>query len=90
MVTVGEHRPALQAVLPPETFGGARFQGYLPPVADRPTFCIRKRPTRVFTLADYVSGGILSEKGAEVLREVILTHKNIVVVGGTGAAKQPL
>lgn len=86
-VTVGEHRPALQAVLPPETFGGARFQGYLPPVADRPTFCIRKRPTRVFTLADYVSGGILSEKGAEVLREAILTHKNIVVVGGTGSGK---
>ncbi len=86
-VTVGEHRPALQAVLPPETFGGARFQGYLPPVADRPTFCVRKRPTRVFTLADYVSGGILSEKGAEVLREAILTHKNIVVVGGTGSGK---
>ena len=86
-VTVGEHRPSLQAVLPPERFGGARFQGYLPPVADRPTFCIRKRPTRVFTLADYVSGGILSEKGAEVLREAILTHKNIVVVGGTGSGK---
>ena len=86
-VTVGEHRPSLQAALPPEKFGGARFQGYLPPVADRPTFCIRKRPTRVFTLADYVSGGILSEKGAEVLREAVLTHKNIVVVGGTGSGK---
>ncbi len=86
-VTVGEHRPSLQAALPPEKFGGARFQGYLPPVADRPTFCIRKRPTRVFTLADYVSGGILSEKGADVLRDAILAHKNIVVVGGTGSGK---
>ena len=53
----------------------------------RTTFCIRKRPTRVFTLADYVSGGILSEKGADVLRDAILAHKNIVVVGGTGSGK---
>lgn len=86
-VTVGEHRPALQAVLPPEKFGGARFQGYLPPVATSPTFCIRKRPTRVFTMTDYVSGGILSEAGANALREAIRTHKNIVVVGGTGSGK---
>lgn len=86
-VTVGEHRPLLQAVLPTETFGGARFQGYLPPVAASPTFCIRKRPSRVFTLTDYISGGILSETGANALRDAIRAHKNIVVVGGTGSGK---
>lgn len=86
-VTVGEHRPALQAVLPADVFGGARFQGYLPPVAGAPTFCIRKRPSRVYTLADYIASGILSETGAEILRDSIRTHKNIVVVGGTGSGK---
>lgn len=86
-VTVGEHRPSLQAVLPAERFGGARFQGFLPPVAGSPTFCIRKRPTRVFTMTDYVSRGILPEAGASALREAIRTRKNIVVVGGTGSGK---
>src|ERR1700683_1666847 len=45
--TVTPDRPSVAGVLPRS---GERFQGLLPPLAERPVFAIRKRATVLFTL----------------------------------------
>ena len=82
--TVNPDRPAVAGVLPRS---GERFQGVLPPLADRPVFTIRKRATTVFTLDDYVSKGILSPPMAAMIRQAVVDRKNILVAGGTGSGK---
>jgi P-type conjugative transfer ATPase TrbB len=82
--TVNPDRPAVAGVLPRS---GERFQGLLPPLAERPMFTIRKRATTVFTLDDYVSKGILSAPRAALIRQAVLDRKNILVAGGTGSGK---
>lgn len=85
--TVTPDRPAVAGVLPRS---GERFQGLLPPLAERPVFTIRKRASIVFTIDDYVSKGILSPGGAEVIRRAVVERKNILVAGGTGSGKTTL
>lgn len=79
-----ESRPMISAELP---FGGARFQGWLPPVVAQPTFCIRKRASQIFTLTDYVKQGILTVATQRLLEEAVAARKNIIIVGGTGSGK---
>lgn len=81
-VTV-EH-PILECELP---IDGSRFEALIPPVVTRPTFTIRKKAKKIFTLNDYVSSGILSQNQMEVLEQHIADRKNILVVGGTGSGK---
>lgn len=69
----------------PET--GARFQGWLPPVAAAPTFTIRKRATRIFTLDNYVAAQGLTLEQAKRLRHEIHMRKNILIAGGTSSGK---
>jgi type IV secretion system protein TrbB len=85
--TVTPDRPAVAGVLPRS---GERFQGLLPPLAERPVFAIRKRATVIFTLEDYVAKGILSVGGADVIRRAVIDKKNILVAGGTGSGKTTL
>jgi type IV secretion system protein VirB11 len=85
--TVTPDRPAVAGVLPRS---GERFQGLLPPLAERPVFTIRKRASIVFTLDDYVAKGILPAAGAEVIRRAVGDRKNILVAGGTGSGKTTL
>jgi P-type conjugative transfer ATPase TrbB len=85
--TVTPDRPAVAGVLPRS---GERFQGLLPPLAERPVFTIRKRASIVFTLDDYVTKGILPAAGAEVIRHAVVERKNILVAGGTGSGKTTL
>jgi P-type conjugative transfer ATPase TrbB len=85
--TVTPDRPAIAGVLPRS---GERFQGLLPPLAERPVFTIRKRASIVFTLDDYVAKGILPAAGAEVIRRAVVERKNILVAGGTGSGKTTL
>jgi type IV secretion system protein VirB11 len=82
--TVTPDRPAVAGVLPRS---GERFQGLLPPLAERPVFTIRKRASIVFTLDDYVAKGILSAAGADVIRHAVVERMNILVAGGTGSGK---
>lgn len=79
--------PMVAGTLP---HSGERFQGLLPPIVAQPTFTIRKRPKSIFTLDDYVTRGMLSEQGADQLREAIAARKNILVAGGTGSGKTTL
>ena len=84
---VTRNSPRISATLP-ET--GERFQGAFMPVVSSPAFAIRKRPEVVFTLAEYVAQGIMTEGQAEVIRAAAAKHQNILIVGGTGSGKTTL
>jgi type IV secretion system protein VirB11 len=82
--TVSADRPAVSGTLPST---GERFQGLLPPLVAAPAFTIRKRSSVIYTLDDYVQGGILSAAGRDVIRQAVAERKNILVAGGTGSGK---
>ncbi|KAJ32451.1 conjugal transfer protein TrbB, partial [Agrobacterium tumefaciens] len=44
----------------------------------------------VFTLSDYVAGGIMTQQQADVLRIAVEKRKNILVAGGTSTGKTTL
>jgi len=79
--------PSLSTVLPGD---GARLQAFVPPVVTRPTFVIRKKALRVFTLDDYVASGILSPGYAVTLTQAVQARRNIVIAGSTGSGKTTL
>jgi type IV secretion system protein VirB11 len=85
--TVGEHRPALAAILPDSA---ARVQALLPPLVEAPLLAIRKRPARIYALSDYVVDGIATEGQAALLKEAVRQRRNIAVAGGTGSGKTTL
>ena len=85
--TITRENPILECELP---FDGSRFEGLIPPVVAGPSFCIRKRATRIFTLEDYVSAGTMTARQRALIRAAALDHKNILIVGGTGSGKTTL
>ncbi|MBL8548167.1 MAG: P-type conjugative transfer ATPase TrbB [Hyphomonadaceae bacterium] len=85
--TVGEDRPALATILPDSA---ARVQALLPPLVEAPVLAIRKRPSIIFTLDDYVGDGIATPAQAALLRDAVASKQNIVVAGGTGSGKTTL
>lgn len=82
--TVTVDRPIVEGELP---LDGSRFEGLMPPIVSGPSFTIRKRASRVFTLSDYVASGILLPAAFDLLSQAIETWRNILVVGGTGSGK---
>jgi type IV secretion system protein TrbB len=86
-VDVHADMPRVSAELP-ET--GERFEGLLPPVVAAPSFAIRKPAVAVFTLDDYVAGGIMSAGQAAMLRQSVVARCNILVAGGTSTGKTTL
>jgi type IV secretion system protein VirB11 len=83
--------PIVSAELPPHGGGaGERFEGVLPPVSLAPCFSIRKPATRVYTLRDYVSDGIMDAEAAALLGLAIVERRNILVAGGTSSGKTTL
>ena len=84
---VTRDHPRISATLP---LTGERFQGAFMPIVSSPAFAIRKRPEVVFTLDDYVAGGMMMEAQAEALREAASARDNILIVGGTGSGKTTL
>jgi type IV secretion system protein TrbB len=84
-------QPIVSAELPPHDQGaGERFEGILPPVTRAPCFSIRKPATRLYTLADYVADGMLSDAGAALLGMAVRERRNILVAGGTSSGKTTL
>jgi type IV secretion system protein VirB11 len=82
--TISDEKPILECELP---IDGSRFEGIFPPVTKNPSFTIRKKALRVFTLNNYVENKILSELQFNVLLGAIESHQNILIVGGTGSGK---
>jgi len=84
---LGPQSPSLAALIPGwET----RLQAMVPPIVSAPTFTIRKPPRQIFTLADYVSRGIMTADQAEALRLAVRRRENILVGGATGTGKTTL
>ncbi len=86
-LTITGERPTLSATLPGS---GARVQAMMPPIVAAPTLAIRKRPSVIFTLEDYLAAGIASADQAKALRAAVCARANIVVAGGTGSGKTTL
>jgi type IV secretion system protein VirB11 len=84
--------PIVSAELPPHAEGaaGERFEGVLPPVSTGPCFSIRKPASRVYTLLDYVSDGIMTAEAARFLAQAVVERRNILVAGGTSSGKTTL
>ncbi|KAJ8134811.1 hypothetical protein OY671_011976, partial [Metschnikowia pulcherrima] len=59
---------------------GSRFAGQMPPVVPAPTFAIRKRAVAIFTLEQYVEGGIMTAEQCSLIHEAIRAHRNISVI----------
>ena len=79
--------PLLEGELP---LDGSRFAGQLPPIVSSPTFAIRKQAIAIFTLADYVTAGIMSVAHHDAVQQAVADHRNILVIGGTGSGKTTL
>jgi pilus assembly protein CpaF len=70
---------------------GSRVNIVLPPLAlDGPSVTIRKFPAKKLGLDELVQFRSMTPEMAEFLRKSVLSHKNIVVAGGTGSGKTTL
>jgi type IV secretion system protein TrbB len=75
--TITREKPTIECELP---LDGSRFAGQIPPVVPSPTFAVRKRASRVFTLDQYVEADILTPKEKEFLCGAVRDHRNISVL----------
>ena len=82
--TVNVDNPILECELPVD---GSRFEALIPPVVATPTFTIRKKAIKIFTLDDYIKSEILTPKQKQIIEKAILERENILIVGGTGSGK---
>ena len=81
---VDKTNPILSAELP-ET--GSRFEGILPPVVDNPSYTIRKKGIKIFTLDDYIENKGITQEQKDFIIESVKKKKNILIVGGTSTGK---
>ncbi len=90
--TVGADQPLLATILPAsfDCGGAARVQAVLPPLVSAPVLSIRKRPSAIYTLDDYVAARIATPAQIATLRDAVIQRRNIVVAGGTGSGKTTL
>lgn len=82
-----EKQPIIYAELPGD---GSRFTGWLPPVVEQPTFTIRKKALKVYSLEQYLEAKIISRNQFQGIVSAVQNRKNILVVGGTGTGKTTL
>jgi P-type conjugative transfer ATPase TrbB len=68
----------------------SRFTALIPPVSISPSFVIRKRPKKIFTLDEYISQGIMTLSQKQIIQNAVKAKDNILVVGGTGSGKTTL
>jgi len=77
-------KPIVEGELP---IDGSRFEGIMAPIVEFPVFAIRKKAILVYTLADYIRDGIMTEDQRGVIEVAIQAKQNILVVGATGSGK---
>ena len=86
-MVINQEETILECEVP---FCGSRFLGKIPPSVSSPSFTIRKKATKIFTLSDYLKEGIITKNQKNIIEESIKTKKNILIVGGTGSGKTTL
>ena len=84
---VSPDQPILECELP---LDGSRFEALIPPLVERPSFALRKKALRVFTLADYAAQRIITQAQQSAIGHAITARQNILVTGGTGTGKTTL
>jgi type IV secretion system protein VirB11 len=84
---VNRFNPMIEGEFP---LDNSRFAGQLPPIVSSPTFAIRKKAIKIFTLEQYAETGVLSLRHCDVIKEAVRKHRNILVIGGTGSGKTTL
>jgi type IV secretion system protein VirB11 len=85
--TIHNENTIIAEVLP---IDGSRINGVIPPTVEMPSFNIRKKATRIFTLEEYVKQGRMRQEDCDVIRDGIAARKNFLVVGATGSGKTTL
>jgi len=85
--TITRQNPILECELP---LDGSRFEGLIPPVVSAPVFAIRRKAAAIFSLADYVAAGIMTEVQKTIIEWAAANRENILIVGGTGSGKTTL
>ena len=84
-LTVNAEHPIVEGEFP---LDGSRFEGTFPPiVGPGPSFSLRKKASRVFTLEEYMAAGSITARVIEIIHEAVRRRLNIVVVGGTSSGK---
>lgn len=86
-VVVNPQQPIVEGLLP---LDGSRFAGSVPPISTNASFNIRKKPTTIFTLEEYVESGTMTEDQKRAIHQAIDEKLNILVIGGTGSGKTTL
>ncbi len=84
---VNRFNPMIEGEFP---LDNSRFAGQLPPIVSSPTFAIRKKAIKIFTLEQYVETCVLPPRYSDVIKEAVRKHHNILVIGGTGSGKTTL
>jgi P-type conjugative transfer ATPase TrbB len=84
---VNRFNPMIEGEFP---LDNSRFAGQLPPIVSSPTFAIRKKAIKIFTLEQYVETSVLSPRHSEAIQDAVHKHRNILVIGGTGSGKTTL
>ena len=79
--------PILSCELP---LNGSRFEANVPPIVKFPTFSIRKKASKVFTLDDYTESGIMTKNQKSRIEQAVKAHENIIIAGSTGSGKTTL
>ena len=64
---------------------GARFEAMIPLVVSAPTFTIRLKAVRVFTVDDHVSARIMTYPQRMAIREAVASRRNILICGGSAS-----
>lgn len=86
--TITRDRTGLEGEFP---LDGSRFAGGMPPASSPgPYFNIRKKASSIFTLAQYVESGAMTEAQRQAICEAVAQKKNIVISGVTGSGKTTL
>ena len=84
-LTVNERSPIVEGEFP---LDGSRFEGTFPPiVGPGPSFSLRKKASRVFTLEEYRLSGSIMPEAVTIIEDAVRQRQNIVVVGGTSSGK---
>ncbi|MCL1856580.1 MAG: CpaF family protein [Kiritimatiellaeota bacterium] len=82
--TLDDNAPRLDARLP----DGSRVHAVIPPLSRCGTvIAIRKFKRDTLTIDKLLSFGSVSEDAVNLLRAVVLLHKNVMVAGGTSSGK---
>lgn len=69
---------------------GSRFEGVIPTIVSNPSFDLRKKATRIFSLDNYIDAGTITPTQRKVISDAVVNKKNILIVGGTGSGKTTL